>query len=48
MTVMENMRFFADVQGISRAAKRRCIPELFEFAGLREFTNRLAGRLSRG
>ncbi len=48
MTVMENMRFFADVQGVSRAAKRRRIPELLEFAGLRQFTDRLAGRLSGG
>jgi ABC-2 type transport system ATP-binding protein len=48
MTVMENMRFFADVQGVSRAARRRRIPELLEFAGLRQFTDRLAGRLSGG
>ncbi|MFO7917212.1 MAG: ABC transporter ATP-binding protein [Anaerolineae bacterium] len=48
MTVMENIRFFANVQGVSRAAKRQRIPELLEFAGLREFTDRLAGRLSGG
>lgn len=48
MTVMENLNFFADVQGVPRAAKRRRIPELLEFAGLDDFTDRLAGRLSGG
>jgi ABC-2 type transport system ATP-binding protein len=48
MTVMENMRFFADVQGMSLADQRRRIPELLEFAGLSQFTGRLAGQLSGG
>jgi ABC-2 type transport system ATP-binding protein len=48
MTVMENMSFFANVQGVSRAAQRRRIPDLLEFAGLSPFTGRLAGRLSGG
>jgi ABC-2 type transport system ATP-binding protein len=48
LTVMENMRFFADVQGVSRAEQRRRIPELLEFAGLSNFTNRLGGQLSGG
>jgi ABC-2 type transport system ATP-binding protein len=48
LTVMENMRFFADVQGVSRAEQRRRIPELLEFAGLSDFTNRLGSRLSGG
>lgn len=48
MTVMENMRFFAQVQGVSRDDQRRRIPELLEFAGLSDFTKRLAGRLSGG
>jgi len=48
MTVLENMRFFADVQGVTRKAQARRIPELLEFAGLSEFTGRLAGRLSGG
>ncbi|MBN1247685.1 MAG: ABC transporter ATP-binding protein [Anaerolineae bacterium] len=48
MTVMENMRFFADVQGVSREAQACRIPELLAFAGLSEFTGRLAGRLSGG
>jgi ABC-2 type transport system ATP-binding protein len=48
MTVMENMRFFADVQGVSRRDQRQRIPELLDFAGLSRFTGRLAGRLSGG
>lgn len=48
LTVMENMQFFADVQGVSRRAKETRIPELLEFAGLTEFTDRLASRLSGG
>jgi ABC-2 type transport system ATP-binding protein len=48
LTVMENMRFFADAQGVSPADQKTRIPELLEFAGLRDFTGRLAGRLSGG
>ncbi|MEA3345360.1 MAG: ABC transporter ATP-binding protein [Chloroflexota bacterium] len=48
MTVMENMRFFADIHGVSQKEQKRRIPELLEFAGLRPFTDRLAGRLSGG
>jgi ABC-2 type transport system ATP-binding protein len=48
LTVMENMRFFATIQGVSREAQKRRIPELLDFAGLSEFTGRLAGRLSGG
>ena len=48
LTVMENMRFFARVQGVSREEQRKRIPELLEFAGLSDFTRRLAGRLSGG
>jgi ABC-2 type transport system ATP-binding protein len=48
LTVMENMRFFANVQGVSPAAQAQRIPALLEFAGLREFTDRLAGQLSGG
>jgi ABC-2 type transport system ATP-binding protein len=42
------MRFFADVQGVSRDEQRRRIPELLEFAGLSDFTNRLGSQLSGG
>ena len=48
MTVMENMRFFADVHGVGRREQRRRIPALLDFAGLAPFTNRLATRLSGG
>lgn len=48
MTVLENLRFFAGVHCVSRQDQRRRIPELLEFAGLSEFTGRLAGRLSGG
>jgi ABC-2 type transport system ATP-binding protein len=48
MTVMENMQFFAQVQGVSPQDQKHRIPELLEFAGLTQFTKRLAGRLSGG
>jgi ABC-2 type transport system ATP-binding protein len=48
MTVMESMRFFANVQGVSREEQKQRIPELLEFAGLSDFTNRLGGKLSGG
>ncbi len=48
MTVMENMRFFASVQGVSREVQRQRVPELLEFAGLSNFPKRLAGKLSGG
>jgi ABC-2 type transport system ATP-binding protein len=48
MSVMENLRFFARIHGVVRAEQRRRIAELLEFAGLGDFTDRLAGRLSGG
>jgi ABC-2 type transport system ATP-binding protein len=48
MTVMENMRFFADVQGVTRRVQRERIDDLLAFAGLTAFGGRLAGRLSGG
>jgi ABC-2 type transport system ATP-binding protein len=48
LTVLENMRFFADMQGVSPAQQKTRIPELLGFAGLSDFTGRLAGRLSGG
>ena len=48
LTVMENMLFFAGVQGVSQEQQKKRIPELLEFAGLSSFTNRLAGQLSGG
>ena len=48
LTVMENMRFFANVQGVSAEDQRRRIPELLEFAGLSGFASRLGSQLSGG
>ncbi len=48
MTVLENMRFFANVQGVSQKEQRSRIPELLEFAGLSDFTKRLGSQLSGG
>jgi ABC-2 type transport system ATP-binding protein len=48
MTVLENMRFFADLHGIPIKQQRSSIAELLKFAGLTEFTSRQAGRLSGG
>ncbi len=48
LTVMENMALFADVQGVSRKQQKQRVPELLAFAGLSDFTGRLAGRLSGG
>jgi ABC-2 type transport system ATP-binding protein len=48
LTVMENMRFFADLHGVGLDAQRARIPELLDFAGLGPFTRRLAANLSGG
>jgi ABC-2 type transport system ATP-binding protein len=48
LTVMENMLFFAKVQGVEADEQKKRIPELLDFAGLTNFTSRLAGRLSGG
>ena len=48
LTVMENMRFFADVHMVSPENQKQRIPELLSFAGLSDFTSRLAGKLSGG
>jgi ABC-2 type transport system ATP-binding protein len=48
LTVMENMLFFAKIQGVEPDEQKKRIPELLDFAGLTDFTNRLAGQLSGG
>jgi ABC-2 type transport system ATP-binding protein len=48
LTVMENMLFFARIQGVTPEEQRQRIPELLDFAGLSSFRSRLAGRLSGG
>ena len=48
LTVIENMRFFASVQGMNPEEQEKRIPELLSFAGLSDFTRRLGGQLSGG
>jgi ABC-2 type transport system ATP-binding protein len=48
LTVKENMAFFAGVQGVGPEEQKKRIPELLAFAGLSDFTDRLARRLSGG
>ncbi len=48
LTVMENMLFFAKIQGVEPDEQKKRIPELLDFAGLSAFTKRLAGQLSGG
>mgnify|MGYP005841650715 FL=1 len=48
LTVMENLRFFAEVRGLSQSEwKPRCM-EILEFVGLARFTQMRAGNLSGG
>ncbi|MGD0609940.1 MAG: ABC transporter ATP-binding protein [Anaerolineales bacterium] len=48
LTVMENMRFFADLHGLPAKQQKSSIADLLKLAGLTEFTSRPAGRLSGG
>ncbi len=48
LTVLEAMRFFAGVQGMSAAERERRIPELLAFTGLAGFPHRLNRQLSGG
>jgi ABC-2 type transport system ATP-binding protein len=48
LTVMENLRFFAEVRGLPTAEWRPRCMEILSFVGLDEFTNRRAGHLSGG
>lgn len=48
LTVMENLRFFAEVRGLKSAEwEPRCL-EILQFVGLDAFTDRRAGHLSGG
>jgi ABC-2 type transport system ATP-binding protein len=48
LTVLENIRFFAEVRGLSAAEwQPRCL-EILKFVGLDTFVNRRAGQLSGG
>jgi ABC-2 type transport system ATP-binding protein len=48
LTVAENLRFYADVYRLSRAAREARMPEMLAFANLTPFQQRLAGQLSGG
>lgn len=48
LTVMENIRFFAEARGVQREEwLPRCL-DILKFVGLADFTERLAGKLSGG
>ena len=48
LTVMENLRFYAELFGVPRAARERKAAELLVFSRLEPFANRLARNLSGG
>jgi ABC-2 type transport system ATP-binding protein len=48
LTVMENIRFFAEVRGLSSSEWRPSCMEILQFVGLEQFTDRRAGHLSGG
>ncbi len=48
LTVLENIRFFAEVRGLPTAKWRPRCMEILEFVGLATFLNRRAGNLSGG
>jgi ABC-2 type transport system ATP-binding protein len=48
LTVEENIRFYADLFGVSRASREERQARLLAASGMSEFTKRLAGKLSGG
>jgi ABC-2 type transport system ATP-binding protein len=48
LTVDENIRFYADLFGVKRAARDERSAQLLDAAGMSEFRKRLAGKLSGG
>ncbi len=48
LTVLENIRFFAEMRGLPAAEWRPRCMEILEFVGLAPFTDRRAGQLSGG
>lgn len=48
LTVLENIRFLAEVRGLARGAWLPRSREILAFVGLGEYENRLAGKLSGG
>jgi ABC-2 type transport system ATP-binding protein len=48
LTVLENLRFFAEVRGLSETSWRPRCMQILEFVSLADFINRRAGQLSGG
>jgi len=48
LTVIENLRFYADLYRVPRSELKARLVRLFEFSGLEPFRDRLAGKLSGG
>lgn len=48
LSVLENLNFFANVNGVSKAQKAERIPKMLAFTRLEAFTERKAGNLSGG
>jgi len=48
LTVDENIRFYADLFGVNKKERQQRSAELLQAAGMSEFRNRLAGKLSGG
>jgi ABC-2 type transport system ATP-binding protein len=48
LTVLENIRFFAEVRGLTSSQWRPRCMQILQFVGLDQFTNRRAGHLSGG
>ncbi len=48
LTVIENLRFYADLYRVPRGERAQRMERLFEFSGLAPFRDRLAGKLSGG
>lgn len=48
LTVLENLRFFADINGVPREKQKTRIDELLDFARLTDFTKRRSENLSGG
>jgi ABC-2 type transport system ATP-binding protein len=48
LSVIENLRLYADLRGLDRAARESSFVRLLEFTDLKRFQSRLAGKLSGG
>jgi ABC-2 type transport system ATP-binding protein len=48
LTVLENIRFFAEVRGLTSELWKPRAEEMLDFVGLAQFSERLAGKLSGG